>query len=188
MVAPADPSIVVDGFQGVAAHPAIRVEETFRFQPEADTFYVVLVRTVTRRAEGLEEGEVVPPALDPIAYDEGGDAWAMAFANPIFVDVDGGGYDRFPLLQALEQGLVPVRKPPVEALAPPVDEAAFHDRLRARVRPTKPSPPPIPRGGLVPVRPLPRRRRCAKTPALCRPSPPSARRSSSPPARWRSSC
>ncbi len=126
----ADPAFTVDGFEGGGDHPAYRVERTFRFAPAADTFYIVLVRTVTKAADGLEEGEVVPPTLSPIAYDTGGRAArAAAFTNPIFVDVDGGGYDRFPLLQAMEQGLVRTGAPGRAAAPPPADEAAFHERL-----------------------------------------------------------
>ncbi len=127
----ADPAFTAPGFEGGAGHTVYRVEHTFRFQPAADTFYFVLVRAVASAPDGLDPGEAVPRTLDPIAYGEGGDARALAFTNPVYVDVDGGGYDKFPLATAAAQGLVRTSGPPPARLPVPADEAAFHRNLEA---------------------------------------------------------
>ncbi|HWV39543.1 MAG TPA: hypothetical protein VN033_13830 [Vulgatibacter sp.] len=69
------------------------VAQTFRFKPEHDTFYIVVARTATTRRDGLESGEPAPGPMAPVVFaDPGQEAYPTTFANPIFVDVDGGGW------------------------------------------------------------------------------------------------
>ncbi|HEY0839357.1 MAG TPA: hypothetical protein VGD74_04165, partial [Vulgatibacter sp.] len=73
------------------------VRHTFTFKPEKDTFYIVVARTAATRKDGQESGEAAPPSMAPIVFGEPGlELRPISFANPIFVDVDGGGYDRPP--------------------------------------------------------------------------------------------
>ncbi len=75
------------------------VRQSFTFQPTADTFYIVVARTVTTPAEGLENSEPAPAELAPVIFGVEEGLRPMSFTNPIFVDVDGGGYDNFPALR-----------------------------------------------------------------------------------------
>ncbi|AKU91722.1 carboxypeptidase regulatory-like domain-containing protein [Vulgatibacter incomptus] len=72
------------------------INKSFTFQPEADTYYVVVVRTVTDTRDGLRVMEPVPADLAPLFFDGEKGVRPMAFANPVYIDVDGGGYNNFP--------------------------------------------------------------------------------------------
>ena len=71
------------------------VHETFRFTPGRDTFYIVVARTVSTRKEGLDpDTESAPASMAPVVFGEPGlELRPATFANPIFVDVDGGGWN-----------------------------------------------------------------------------------------------
>ncbi len=70
--------------QGAEAHGRRRFSGTFELRPEVDSYVVGVVRGSDHMYPVLLSTGVRP----------------MAYTNPIYIDVDGGGYDRFPLADA----------------------------------------------------------------------------------------
>ncbi len=78
--------VVVEGDvdQGGAVHQRRRFSGEFELRPEVDSYVV-----------GIVHG---PEPMYPILLSRS--VRPKAYTNPIYIDVDGGGYDRFPLAEA----------------------------------------------------------------------------------------
>ncbi|MBX5483579.1 MAG: carboxypeptidase regulatory-like domain-containing protein [Myxococcaceae bacterium] len=117
------PVEAVPGIPGSVTYNRHHVVETFTLEPEADTWYVVLVR-----------GSSAVPTMYPLAYDSvscDGNVCtakagrAYAFSNAIFVDADrSGAYDTFPEKAAAKQGAQMKERPneALERIVPTVEE------------------------------------------------------------------
>ena len=105
------------------------VKREFTATPTADTWFVVIVR----RPKGIA---FLAPQVSASK-----DNTLVAFTNPILIDVDGGGYDKFPMTSAplptpepegtprdpTVDGLLPAKKPLIKFQKRELLEQAFGD-------------------------------------------------------------
>jgi hypothetical protein len=114
-----DPTaLTVEPVPGVDGFRRIHVRDTFTVQPQADTWFMVILRS---RGAG--------PTLFPLEWGSAscdgtgctaGSARPYAFTNPIFVDGDGSGaYDHYPLRFPASLHVTAPQKPPRMAARAP---------------------------------------------------------------------
>lgn len=87
---------------GAESHRRRRFTGRFELRPEVDSYVVGVVRG----------GD----SMWPVVLNRG--VRPVAYTNPIYVDVDGGGYDRFPLAEAAAGAPKKARRRPAPASRP----------------------------------------------------------------------